>query len=245
MAVPWKDKRQIGDATLYLGDCLEILPHLPKVDAVITDPPYNVSLGSAPHAVRQLGYVGQSDCLDNVQYRAVLSGCLRLIDLGVLTIVTPGNSNQTLWPKPKWTMAWTKSNGVTRTPLTVGQKMNHACWEPILIYGKLSNPPHSDVINLPIALQPDAEGHPCPKPLRLFTMLLSFTKAEATLDPFMGSGTTGVACANLNRKFIGIEIEPKYFDIACKRIETAYRQPDGLFYGKQTRKKIKPRGLIK
>jgi DNA modification methylase len=48
---------------------------------------------------------------------------------------------------------------------------------------------------------------------------------ETVLDPFMGSGTTGVACANLGRKFIGIEIEEKYFDIACKRIEIAYSQP--------------------
>jgi site-specific DNA-methyltransferase (adenine-specific) len=246
--VAWKEKRVIGNAELYLGDCLEVLHGLgdgcqnPDVsveqgrgagndlktrtlfDAVVTDPPYNVGLGSAPHAVRQSGYVGQSDSLEATEYLALIAVCFGFIEAGILTIVTPGNSNQMLWPKPKWTMAWTKSNGVTRTPLTLGRKMNHACWEPILIYGKLSRPPHSDVIDLPLALQADAEGHPCPKPFHLFTRLLSFTDAETVLDPFMGSGTTGVACMNLGRKFIGIEIESKYFEIACERIENAQRQ---------------------
>jgi site-specific DNA-methyltransferase (adenine-specific)/modification methylase len=69
-------------------------------------------------------------------------------------------------------------------------------------------------------------GHPTQKPLAV--MMFTFREiggAHTILDPFMGSGTTGVACANLGRKFIGIEIEPKYFDIACKRIEKAYAQP--------------------
>jgi DNA modification methylase len=73
--------------------------------------------------------------------------------------------------------------------------------------------------------------HPTQKPLKLMEWCLSFLPdAETILDPFMGSGTTGVACAKLGRKFIGIELEPKYFDIACKRIEDAYKQPD-MFVG--------------
>jgi len=65
--------------------------------------------------------------------------------------------------------------------------------------------------------------HPSQKPIEVMEWCVSY--AEGTiLDPFMGSGTTGVACANLGRKFIGIEIEPKYFDIACERIEAAYAQ---------------------
>lgn len=55
---------------------------------------------------------------------------------------------------------------------------------------------------------------------------MSFVKGDRILDPFMGSGTTGVACAKMGRGFIGIEIEPKYFDIACRRIDEALRQPD-------------------
>ena len=69
--------------------------------------------------------------------------------------------------------------------------------------------------------------HPTQKPVALMRWCIEFFPLAGTiLDPFMGSGTTGVACAKLGRKFIGIEIEPKYFDIACKRIEEAYRQPD-------------------
>jgi site-specific DNA-methyltransferase (adenine-specific)/modification methylase len=69
--------------------------------------------------------------------------------------------------------------------------------------------------------------HPTQKPIAVMEWCLSFLPdCQTILDPFMGSGTTGVACAKLGRKFIGIEIEPRYFDIACKRIEDAYKQPD-------------------
>lgn len=72
----------------------------------------------------------------------------------------------------------------------------------------------------------DGKEHPTQKAVFIMEWCLGFlTDAETIIDPFMGSGTTGVACANLGRKFIGIEIEEKYFDIACKRIETAYLQP--------------------
>ena len=70
-------------------------------------------------------------------------------------------------------------------------------------------------------------SHPTQKPIEVMKWCLSFLpKAEIILDPFMGSGTTGVACVKLGRKFIGIELEERYFNIACKRIEQAYRQPD-------------------
>jgi site-specific DNA-methyltransferase (adenine-specific) len=70
--------------------------------------------------------------------------------------------------------------------------------------------------------------HPCPKPAVYMDWLATFASlpGETILDPFMGSGTTGVAAVKLGRKFIGIEIEPKYFDIACKRISEALKQPD-------------------
>lgn len=74
----------------------------------------------------------------------------------------------------------------------------------------------------------EKNGHPCPKPVRFMQRLVGRCSlpAETICDPFMGSGTTGVACAKLGRKFIGIELDPRYFDIACKRIEKAYSQPD-------------------
>lgn len=68
--------------------------------------------------------------------------------------------------------------------------------------------------------------HPTQKPIAVMEWCLGFVEGETILDPFMGSGTTGVACVKLGRRFIGIEIEEKYFDIACKRIEEATKQPD-------------------
>jgi DNA modification methylase len=79
---------------------------------------------------------------------------------------------------------------------------------------------------LQVTEPPSADGHPCAKPIKATEWLVEKVSiaGDTILDPFMGSGTTGVACANLGRKFIGIEIEPKYFDIACERISAAYAQ---------------------
>ena len=205
-----------GRVQLYLGDCLEILPQLPEgsVDAVVTDPPYNVGLQ----------YANDADMQDRRQYAAMIRGLYcQMTRCATRLIVTPGNVNQSLWPPPLWTMAWVKRNGITRTPLTVGQHMNHACWEPILVYGKLVNVPKHDVFMVPITKQSDVGEHPCPKPMKLIQPLLTAASAvgETVLDPFMGSGTTGVACVQTGRRFIGIEIEPRYFDIAVERIKAA------------------------
>ena len=104
---------------------------------------------------------------------------------------------------------------------TKAGKFRH--WEPVLVYGNECASVDSKVFP-PIG--GERNGHPCPKPLKISLWLVEgFAKPRQTvLDPFMGSGTTGVACVNLGRKFIGIEKEPRYFDIACKRIEEATRQ---------------------
>ena len=90
----------------------------------------------------------------------------------------------------------------------------------------------------------DTAGHPAPMPYAMASdHIITWTDhAALILDPFMGSGTTGVACARLGRKFIGIEIEPKYFDIACKRIDQAYKQPD--MFIKQPEEKPKDKTLF-
>jgi len=195
------------------------MPTLNPVDLVLTDPPYNVGLGSKSHSKRQAGYLSYDDKIDIIEYADMIRGVYdAAMSISPLIIVTPGNSNQHIWPAPKWTIAWTKANGVTRTPLTRGQKMNHACWEPILIYGKLDNPPHSDVVNLPISIQPAAEGHPCPKPIKLFSSIIQWTDASTIIDPFMGSGTTLVAAKDLCKKAIGIEREEKYCEIALNSV---------------------------
>lgn len=205
---------QIGDATLYLGDCLEILPTLGKVDAVVTDPPYGIDYGNrgsfqASHGWRDLreNLTWDGKRPEDEVFACLLASSDEQIIWGgnYFTDLLPPRMRWLIWDKGQknfsladFEMAWTSQNKAARR----------------LVYPRA------------LALR-EERGHPTQKPIRLMEWCLSFVPdAEAILDPFMGSGTTGVACAKLGRKFFGIEIEPKYFDIACKRIEEAYRQGD-------------------
>jgi hypothetical protein len=96
--------------------------------------------------------------------------------------------------------------------------------------GRLSNRGLPDIWQHPVSSHKPS-GHPAEKPLSLIREIVKHTTASTILDPFMGSGTTGVACVELGRNFIGIEIDSKYFDIACQRITQAYAQGD-LFIDK-------------
>lgn len=212
----------IGGATLYLGDCREILPTLGRVDAVVTDPPYGIGF---PYE----GYDDTSDALEELIKNAIPMAQR----LATRTIITPGISNLQKYPSADWVACWT-----WETTATFG-KMGYSQWQPILVYGadlvgfgSINGVLKADRIHFAggsAKIDAGAGGiHTCPKPLGFMTrLLLRFSHAyETILDPFMGSGTTGVACARLGRRFIGIEIEPKYFDIACRRIEEAQRQAD-------------------
>ena len=103
------------------------------------------------------------------------------------------------------------------------------CWQPIFYYGK---DPYGGNGSRPDSFlsteASEKNGHPCPKPIGQMKKIVDRTSLvnEIILDPFMGSGTTGVACVKAGRRFVGIEIDPGYFDIACERIRKAYAQPD-------------------
>ena len=222
---------RIGDCTLYLGDCREILPTLGKVDAVVTDPPYGIgftkkSSGYKGNEVHQASHV-YSD--DPKEIREMLAAAIPLaLSIAGRALIFSGPAAIWSYPEPA-------AIGSVYTPAGAGR----CAWgfqgtHPILFYGKdpflqdgSGGRPNSFRDE-----QPNTESrqidHPTPKPLKW--MLWAVGRAtrynERILDPFMGSGTTGVACVKLGRKFIGIEIEPKYFDIACRRIEAAYAQPD-------------------
>jgi DNA modification methylase len=89
------------------------------------------------------------------------------------------------------------------------------------------------MLSPPAMVGKEKKQHPTQKPLEIMKWCLSFLpEADTILDPFMGSGTTGVACVKTGRRFIGIELDPDYFEIACKRIEDAYKQPD-MFINKE------------
>ncbi len=212
---------QIGDATLYLGDCLEILPSLGKVDAVVTDPPYGMAYQSG-HATNRLWKAGRQitndhDCTTRDTALAQCS-CAALV-FGTRKVKPPPNTRQIL--------IWDKGTALGMGALDLPWKPSY---EEIYVLGRgfVGGRNWGSVIahHPTQATAYNGRQHPNEKPVGLVKRLLQWCPTGIVLDPFMGSGTTGVACAKLDRKFIGIEIEPKYFDIACQRIQKAYDQPD-------------------
>ena len=199
----------IGDARLILGDCRDILPTLGKVDAVVTDPPY----GIGEHGGRFRGRIGQiRNVLPNLGWdkqrpeRAIFDAMLAAAPA---QIIWGGNYFADLLPPSKGWLYWQKLMGGDFAD-------GELAWTSL------------DRALREFTLCPKVKGdeHPTQKPVALMEWCLGFLpNARTILDPFMGSGTTGVACAKLDRAFIGIEREPSYFDIACRRIEEAYHQP--------------------
>lgn len=221
---PYKRVEQIGDATLYLGDCLDILPTLGKVDAVITDPPYGIGKRTGNESAKRQHknvYTVFNDTREFVQTTVIPAVNLSL-QIASRVLLTPGSKNMWLYPEPDVL-------GGFYQPASMGMcSWGRQTFQPILYYGK--DPKAGKTIQhtcYQLTEPPSDERHPCAKPIKAWTVVVDrgSLQGETVLDPFMGSGTTGVACMNLGRKFIGIEIEEKYFDIACQRIEEAYKQP--------------------
>ena len=214
-------KVEIGDATLYLGDCMDILPALPKVDAVITDPPRIARIwseGSERH--------GWTKANSEAEIRNQWDGkplskaeCSLLSDAAKQAIIWGGNYFP-LPPSRCWLVWNTPERGFSLAEAELAWTNMDACV-------RVFDGPRSE----------QGSEHPTQKPLALMLWCLEQVKDSTTvLDPFMGSATTGVACAQLGRKFIGIEREPKYFDIACRRIEQAYAQ--GQLFPQQQAKPV-------
>lgn len=230
---PWKRKEVIGDATLYLGDCLEILPTLPKVDAVITDPPYGIGLVTKTSDYRDSKHFDNGESLKaSVLYRDDPSFVKAMLKQALPLILSASDRAMIFCgPAMLWNYPEPRSLGSVFTMAGAGRTAwGFQCSHPVLFYGKdpflqdgKGGRPNSYKDDQPNI---EAIDHPCPKPYRWMRWAVdrSSRTGEIVLDPFMGSGTTGVACMNLGRKFIGIEIEPKYFEIACERIENAQRQ---------------------
>ena len=211
---PIKREVIIGDCRLLLGDCLEILPTLPKVDAVITDPPYGVNLE----------YGDYDDSFDNWKnlIDSFLPLALAICNGSIIVPTSKFEGEQYIHRhNPIWRLCWFKGASCTRSP--IGFKD----WEPTFIFGRAPKKQCHDYFTAHAnSVRAEISGHPCPKPYAWAKWLVDkmSERAETILDPFMGSGTTGVACVKLGRKFVGIEIEERYFDIACRRIRDAYAQ---------------------
>ena len=202
----------IGDATLYLGDCLEILPTLGRVDAVITDPPYGINHDGQKESDGKHGGRKAYEFLGWDTQRPTKEVFRMILSIAKDAIIWGGNYFADCLPATSRWLVWDK-----------GQRIKQSDGE--LAWTSLDGALRIKTLNR-VSIMLDGAMHPTQKPVALMEWCLGFLpNAKIILDPFMGSGTTGVACANLGRKFIGIEIEPKYFDIACKRIEIAYSQP--------------------
>lgn len=210
----YKRKEIIGNCTLYLGDCMEVMPLLGTFDAVVTDPPYGMSFQSnyRKHKYENIKNDSNTDFLNWV--------CSLEVDHSKYIFSRWENIKDV--PLPKSCITWIKNNHSMGDLEHEHGRQTEIC----LFYNgknhKWAEQRPNDVIKC------DRSGndlHPTQKPIGLMKVIVKWTQG-IVLDPFMGSGTTGVACAEMGRKFTGIELDEKYFDIACKRIENAYKQPD-------------------
>jgi len=213
------DPVQIGDATLYLGDCLDVMRELPEnsVDSIVTDPPYGINLkfGAA--------FEDTADEWLRLAPPTVSWGLER--DIFVLVFGASSTQARDLeaFPQaPDRTLIWAPS-------FSLGKSQSHGYfyrWHPIYLWNV---PERKRCVSQIDVFRERCDGHnwwyhPGTKPVMLMVSLLQGFGLHTVIDPFMGSGTTGVACVQTGCRFIGIEIEPRYFDIACKRIQEAQQQ---------------------
>jgi DNA modification methylase len=206
------------NGVLYHGDCLEILPHLEPVDLVLTDPPYGIK--------RDKGFGGfggfgtpikrreHDDCWDSTRPNKEVFDLI--LSIGGLCLISGGNYFADILPQSTHWIVWDKKN----TMPSFGDA--ELIWSnsgrksvKIITYeynGLIGKEKH--------------RYHPTQKPVGLFVLLTDkySEQTHTILDPFLGSGTTAVACERLGRKWIGIELEEKYCEIAAKRIEAENRQ---------------------
>ncbi len=205
---------RIGEATLYLADCMEVLPTLPKVDAVITDPPYGIGQdGGAQRTRGSKRTNGEKMGWDSE--RPSKTAFDLMTSKGDVAVIWGGNYFADYLPPSMGWLYWEKRMGGDFADGELAWTSMHRALRQFSWYRKNKG-----------------DEHPTQKPVELMRWCIDLCKNEpqTILDPFMGSGTTGVAAVQMGRKFIGIEREAKYFDIACERIARAAAQ-HSLFDG--------------
>ena len=206
--IPYYDH---GGVTIYHGDCREILPQLPKVDLVLTDPPYGMNFVSNYRFEKHMEIHG-----DDKMPKELLSMSRSMATKAFYFFCRWDNLGDviTFFGKPKSVLAWIKNNW------SMGdlEHEHGRQWEAICFYPTQE---HEFIKRIPDVINADRTGnndHPTEKPSGLLRVVLEANVGETILDPFMGSGTTLRAAKDLGRKAIGIEIEEKYCQIAAKRL---------------------------
>jgi len=221
---------RFGNAVLYNCDNREILSELKGIDALVTDPPYGVDL--VERVTKHTHRTATKAYKDDGEYivEEIIPRVAAAIAIVPVAAVTSGIRWLQRYPIATDIGTIFYPNGAGRSPF--GFNCNNpvlfygAC--PYLKHGKGSRPNSASATHW---LSEEGIDHPCPKPILMMEWLVervSDEQGQTILDIFMGSGTTGIACSNLKRRFIGIEREEQYFDLACRRIETAQKQ-DSLF----------------
>lgn len=208
---------QIGDATLYLGDCREILPRVGKVAAVITDQPYGT--GWVNGGGKKAGDFEAT--FQRPEWDTFDASWVPLTTADTIAAFCPqaalGEMISALGGRVHL-RAYVKSN-----PRPAIGRSDTPSLEPVLIAPKVrfGGPQHF------VAYNGDNTFHPTQKPVEVMCWLVEGCSApgETVMDPFMGSGSTGVACVRLGRRFVGIEINPEFFEASVRRIEEAWKQP--------------------
>lgn len=203
----------IGNCRLIQGDCAEILPTLGKVDAVVTDPPYGIGRDGQKKTTGGNGGRKAYDFKGWDVDRPAPEIFEAIIAMSDHQVIWGGNYFADLLPPTAGWIVWDK-----------GQRIDQSDGE--LAYSSYGGALRIFTQNR-VALMIEGAEHPTQKPLEVMRhSILHLKKVHMICDPFMGSGTTGVACVNLGRSFIGIERDPDYFDIAVRRITDAHRQAD-------------------
>ncbi|MEZ0063996.1 DNA modification methylase [Bradyrhizobium elkanii] len=222
--------------TLYLGDCREVLPWLPTAaDIVVTDPPYGIS-HSSNHGASWQGQEIQNDTDTSVRDE-VLAPYDNVAAFG--TWKTPPID------RAKGCLVWDKGPAFGMGDLRFPWKLS---WELIYIRGTIWRGSRDEGVlkgHMQVSWESRGRSHPHQKPVSLCASIIQkapLTGRMVVLDPFMGSGTTGVAAVSLGKRFTGVEIDQKFFDVACRRIEEATKQAD-LFITKPPPAKQETLGL--
>lgn len=213
MTNPIRKEVVIGDCRLLLGDCLPVMRQLPNFDAVLTDPPYGIGRDGQKRTTGGNGGRKAYEFKGWDAERPSVRTFEEIIKIAPHQIIWGGNYFADLLPATGQWLVWDK-----------GQRINQSDGE--LAWTSRNGALRIFELNR-VALLTDGALHPTQKPVELMQWCLSFLGGCRTiLDPFMGSGTTGVACIRRGFSFTGIEADEGYFDIACDRIRKAYAQPD-------------------
>ncbi len=215
------EEHTVGACRLILGDCREVLPSLGTVEVLITDPPYGVLVPGRDarggrHGLAKTSYASYQDTYEHF--------CTQIVPALVLSLAMVKRGAVFTGPHLQEQPKATAIGGVYLPAGSGRHPWGFKTFLPVLFYGTAPNLHRGAHPNtLQSSARAEKTGHPTPKPLAWMSWLVGLASlpGETILDPFAGVFTTGLACQRLGRPFIGIEIERRYFDIGCARLEAA------------------------